>query len=48
MRIGIISPLWKPVPPERYGGTEAVVSNITEEFVRRGHDVTLFLLLARP
>ncbi|MEN2994071.1 MAG: glycosyltransferase family 4 protein [Thermodesulfovibrio sp.] len=42
MRIGIISPLWKPVPPEKYGGTEAVVSSITEELVRRGHDVTLF------
>jgi glycosyltransferase involved in cell wall biosynthesis len=42
MKIGIIAPLWKPVPPEGYGGTELVVSYITEELVRRGHDVTLF------
>lgn len=42
MKIGIIAPLWKPVPPEGYGGTELIVSNITEELVRRGHEVTLF------
>ncbi len=42
MKIGIIAPLWKPVPPEGYGGTELIVSNITEELVHRGHDVTLF------
>ncbi|MGB9716017.1 MAG: glycosyltransferase family 4 protein [Thermodesulfovibrionales bacterium] len=42
MKIGIIAPLWKPVPPDGYGGTELIVSNITEELVRRGHDVTLF------
>jgi len=42
MRIGIISPLWKPLPPERYGGTELIVSYIAEELVKRGHDVTVF------
>ena len=30
------------VPPEKYGGTERVVSYLTEELVRLGHDVTLF------
>lgn len=42
MRIGVASPLWKPVPPEKYGGTELIVSYITEELVKRGHEVTLF------
>lgn len=42
MRIGIISPLWKPLPPEKYGGTELVVSLLTNELVKRGHDVTVF------
>lgn len=42
MRIGIISPMWKRVPPEKYGGTEYVVSLITEELVKRGYEVLLF------
>jgi glycosyltransferase involved in cell wall biosynthesis len=42
MRIAIISPLEMRVPPIAYGGTELVVSLLTEELVRRGHDVTLF------
>ena len=42
MRIGVIAPLVEAVPPVLYGGTERVVSNLTEELVRRGHDVTLF------
>jgi glycosyltransferase involved in cell wall biosynthesis len=42
MRIAQVSPLWESVPPKRYGGTERVVSWITEELVRLGHDVTLF------
>ncbi len=42
MRIGVIAPLAEPVPPPLYGGTERVVSSLTEELVRRGHDVTLF------
>ncbi len=42
MKIAQISPLWESVPPKLYGGTERIVSYITEELVRRGHDVTLF------
>ena len=42
MRIAQIAPLTEPVPPEMYGGTERVVSLLTEELVRRGHEVTLF------
>lgn len=42
MRIAQIAPLQESVPPQRYGGTERVVSSLVEELVRRGHDVTLF------
>jgi glycosyltransferase involved in cell wall biosynthesis len=42
MRVGVIAPLVEPVPPKFYGGTERIVSNLTEELVRRGHQVTLF------
>jgi glycosyltransferase involved in cell wall biosynthesis len=42
MKIAQIAPLWESVPPKLYGGTERVVSYITEELVRQGHDVTLF------
>src|SRR5271157_1085817 len=42
MRIAQVAPLWELVPPRTYGGTELVVSLLTEELVRRGHDVTLF------
>src|SRR5690349_799428 len=42
MRIAQISPLIESVPPKTYGGTERIVSFITEELVRRGHEVTLF------
>ncbi|MFK3978760.1 glycosyltransferase family 4 protein [Micromonospora sp. NPDC050397] len=42
MKIAVLAPLSNPVPPEFYGGTERVVSTLTEELVRRGHDVTLF------
>jgi glycosyltransferase involved in cell wall biosynthesis len=42
MRIAQLAPLQESVPPARYGGTERVVSVLTEELVRRGHDVTLF------
>jgi glycosyltransferase involved in cell wall biosynthesis len=41
MRIAQISPLFESVPPRRYGGTERVVHYLTEELVRRGHEVTL-------
>ncbi len=42
LRIAQVSPLWESVPPPRYGGTERVVSRLTEELVRRGHAVTLY------
>jgi glycosyltransferase involved in cell wall biosynthesis len=42
MKIAQIAPLWESVPPVLYGGTERVVSFITEELIRQGHDVTLF------
>jgi glycosyltransferase involved in cell wall biosynthesis len=42
LRIAQVAPLYEPVPPRLYGGTERVVSYITEELVSRGHDVTLF------
>ena len=42
MRIAMVAPLEMRVPPIGYGGTELVVSLLTEELVRRGHDVTLF------
>lgn len=42
MRIAQIAPLTEAVPPKLYGGTERVVSWITEELVSMGHEVTLF------
>ncbi len=42
MRIAQVAPLFESVPPKLYGGTERVVSYLTEELVRLGHDVTLF------
>ena len=42
MRIAQVAPLHESVPPRLYGGTERVVSYLTEELVRRGHEVTLF------
>ena len=42
MRIGMIAPLEIRVPPVAYGGIELVVSLLTDELVRRGHEVTLF------
>jgi glycosyltransferase involved in cell wall biosynthesis len=42
MKIAQISPLMESCPPQLYGGTERVVSYLTEELVRQGHDVTLF------
>jgi len=42
MRIAQIAPLAEAVPPALYGGTERVVSWLTEELVGQGHDVTLF------
>jgi glycosyltransferase involved in cell wall biosynthesis len=42
MRIAQIAPLFESVPPRLYGGTERVVSYLTEELIRQGHRVTLF------
>jgi glycosyltransferase involved in cell wall biosynthesis len=42
MRIAQVSPLFESCPPQLYGGTERVVSYLTEELVRQGHEVTLF------
>jgi len=42
LRIAQVAPLWTSVPPEKYGGAELMVSWLTEELVKRGHEVTLF------
>jgi glycosyltransferase involved in cell wall biosynthesis len=42
LKIAQIAPLYESVPPRLYGGTERVVSYLTEELVRRGHEVTLY------
>lgn len=42
MRIAQIAPLIESVPPKLYGGTERIVSYLTEELVKQGHEVTLF------
>ena len=42
LRIAQIAPLYESVPPKLYGGTERVVAYLSEQLVRRGHQVTLF------
>ena len=42
MKIAQIAPLMESVPPRLYGGSERIVSYVTDELVRQGHDVTLF------
>src|SRR5262245_15262882 len=42
MRVAQIAPLTEAIPPKLYGGTERVISWLTEELVALGHDVTLF------
>src|SRR5712671_3673918 len=42
MRIAQVAPLQEAVPPKLYGGTERIVSFLTEELVTLGHEVTLF------
>lgn len=42
LRIAQVAPPLESVPPSHYGGTERVVATLTEELVRRGHEVTLF------
>ncbi|MEB3287153.1 MAG: glycosyltransferase family 4 protein [Vampirovibrionales bacterium] len=42
MRIAQVAPLWEPVPPRTYGGTELVVYNLVQELSRLGHEITVF------
>lgn len=42
LKIAQVAPIWYPVPPKKYGGIERIVSSLTEELARRGHEVTLF------
>jgi len=42
LRIAQVAPLYESVPPRLYGGTERIVSYLTEDLVRKGHEVTLF------
>ena len=42
MRIAQVAPLAESVPPQLYGGTDRIVSYLTEELVREGHEVTLY------
>jgi glycosyltransferase involved in cell wall biosynthesis len=42
MKIAQVSPLAEPVPPIGYGGTERIVAYLSDELIRRGHEVTLF------
>jgi len=42
LRIAQVAPLWFSVPPLKYGGTERIISGLTEELTKRGHHVTLF------
>ena len=42
MKIAQVAPLYESVPPKYYGGTERIISYLTEELVRQGHEVTLF------
>ena len=42
MRIAQVAPLYESVPPKLYGGTERIVSWLTEELIDLGHDLTLF------
>lgn len=42
MRIALLAPLWKTVPPQQYGGSELVVANLAKGLTRLGHEVTTF------
>jgi glycosyltransferase involved in cell wall biosynthesis len=42
VKIAVLSPVWFPVPPSRYGGIEWIVSLLADGLVEAGHDVTLF------
>ncbi|MDP1834056.1 MAG: glycosyltransferase family 4 protein [Candidatus Moranbacteria bacterium] len=42
MKIALLAPLWKKVPPEKYGGSESVVANLAKGLTELGHNVTTF------
>lgn len=42
MKIALLAPLWKKVPPEKYGGSELVVANLAKGLTKLGHEVTTF------
>ncbi|KKT63269.1 MAG: Glycosyltransferase [Parcubacteria group bacterium GW2011_GWC1_45_13] len=42
LRIAQLAPLWIPIPPRTYGGIELMLSELTEELIKRGYDITLF------
>lgn len=42
MRIALLAPLWKKVPPQKYGGSELVVANLAKGLTKLGHEVTTF------
>ncbi len=42
LKIALVAPLWIPVPPKKYGGTELIVYYLCEELTKKSHDVTLF------
>lgn len=42
LKIAQIAPLWFPIPPKKYGGTERIIYYLTEGLIKRGHKVTLF------
>src|SRR3989338_6073729 len=42
LKIAQVAPLWFAIPPKKYGGVERIVHFLSEELVRRGHEVTLF------
>ncbi|OGY88573.1 MAG: hypothetical protein A3B30_03420 [Candidatus Komeilibacteria bacterium RIFCSPLOWO2_01_FULL_52_15] len=42
MKVALLAPLWKKIPPEKYGGSELVIANLAKGLVAQGHDVTTF------
>lgn len=42
MKIALLAPLWKTIPPEKYGGSELVVANLAKGLAAQGHEVTTF------
>lgn len=42
MKIALLAPLWKKIPPEKYGGSELVVANLAKGLTKLGHEVTTF------